>query len=411
MSQVSNRFLHPFPTLTVLGNQSGSTAQPTYLTMPQLASILPTFTSTLNGLAPFSGGGTSNFLRADGTWAQPTGTGTVTSISVTVPTFLSVSPSTITTNGTFAITLSGTALPIANGGTGQTSASTAFDALSPLTTKGDLVAYSTTNARLPVGTNAQVLTADSTQTLGVKWATPTTGTVTSVALTVPAFLSVAGSPVTSSGTLAVSFSGTALPIANGGTASTTAAAAFNTLNPMTTTGDLIYESGANTASRLAIGSTSQVLTVVGGVPAWATASSNAAYGVASYQGCTTVVTGTNTLVFSTQLADPGSSYNTSTGVYTVPRTGAYLVSGFVRTGMASWSGGDSILLNVTKNGSTYALAGGMLIQTTRSMTIYLVFSAYVQATIGDTIDLRVTSDENFTFPGGNLTSFNVIGIS
>jgi len=44
-----------------------------------------------------------------------------------------------------------------------------------------------------------------------------TGTVTSVAATVPAFLSVAGSPITSNGTLAISLSGTALPVANGGT--------------------------------------------------------------------------------------------------------------------------------------------------------------------------------------------------
>jgi len=33
----------------------------------------PLFTSTEAGLAPFSGGGTSNFLRADGTWAAPAG--------------------------------------------------------------------------------------------------------------------------------------------------------------------------------------------------------------------------------------------------------------------------------------------------------------------------------------------------
>jgi hypothetical protein len=44
-----------------------------------------------------------------------------------------------------------------------------------------------------------------------------TGTVTSVAATVPAFLSVTGSPVTTSGTLAIGLSGTALPVANGGT--------------------------------------------------------------------------------------------------------------------------------------------------------------------------------------------------
>ena len=43
---------------------------------------------------------------------------------------------------------------------------------SPLTTKGDVWGYSTTNARIPVGTNGQVLTADSAEALGVKWATP-----------------------------------------------------------------------------------------------------------------------------------------------------------------------------------------------------------------------------------------------
>lgn len=45
---------------------------------------------------------------------------------------------------------------------------------SPLTTKGDLWGWDTTNNRIPVGSNGQVLTADSTQTLGVKWA-PSSG--------------------------------------------------------------------------------------------------------------------------------------------------------------------------------------------------------------------------------------------
>lgn len=49
---------------------------------------------------------------------------------------------------------------------------------SPLTTKGDLYGYDTAGNRIPVGTNGQVLTADSTQTLGLKWATPSGGGTT-----------------------------------------------------------------------------------------------------------------------------------------------------------------------------------------------------------------------------------------
>lgn len=46
---------------------------------------------------------------------------------------------------------------IARGGTGAGTASAAFDALSPLTTAGDLLYYTTTNARLPKGTALQLL--------------------------------------------------------------------------------------------------------------------------------------------------------------------------------------------------------------------------------------------------------------
>jgi hypothetical protein len=48
-------------------------------------------------------------------------------------------------------------------------------ASSPLTTKGDLYTYSTTDARLGVGTNGQVLTADSAEATGLKWATAASG--------------------------------------------------------------------------------------------------------------------------------------------------------------------------------------------------------------------------------------------
>lgn len=63
------------------------------------------------------------------------------------------------------------ALPIGNGGTGQTTQTAAMDALSPTTTKGDLLVDNGSNVvRMAVGTDGYVLTADSAQSNGVKWA-------------------------------------------------------------------------------------------------------------------------------------------------------------------------------------------------------------------------------------------------
>jgi hypothetical protein len=77
---------------------------------------------------------------------------------------------------------------------------------------------------------------------------------------------------------------TALSVGQGGTGATTAAAAYNALNPMTTTGDIIYEASPTTAARLPIGSTGQILTVSGGIPAWTTPA-----GVTSVLGATGAV--------------------------------------------------------------------------------------------------------------------------
>lgn len=49
---------------------------------------------------------------------------------------------------------------------------------SPLTTKGDLWTYSTTDARLGVGTTNQVLSVDSSTATGLKWTTLSTGSQT-----------------------------------------------------------------------------------------------------------------------------------------------------------------------------------------------------------------------------------------
>lgn len=62
-------------------------------------------------------------------------------------------------------------LPVVNGGTGASTALGSFNAISPLTTKGDLIGRdSTNNIRIPVGTNNQYLIADSSQASGLLWA-------------------------------------------------------------------------------------------------------------------------------------------------------------------------------------------------------------------------------------------------
>lgn len=44
-----------------------------------------------------------------------------------------------------------------------------------LTTKGDTHGFDTDNARVPIGANTTVLTADSTEALGLKWSAPSSG--------------------------------------------------------------------------------------------------------------------------------------------------------------------------------------------------------------------------------------------
>lgn len=73
----------------------------------------------------------------------------------------------IGTNGQVLTVVSGMPAWAAGGGGG-----------SPLTTKGDIYAYSTVNTRLPVGTDGQVLTSDSTQTTGLSWKTSSGANIT-----------------------------------------------------------------------------------------------------------------------------------------------------------------------------------------------------------------------------------------
>jgi hypothetical protein len=76
-ASVTNAKLANVATATIKGRTTAGTGSPEDLTGTQATALLDAFTSSLKGLAPASGGGTTNFLRADGTWAAPSGGGGV----------------------------------------------------------------------------------------------------------------------------------------------------------------------------------------------------------------------------------------------------------------------------------------------------------------------------------------------
>jgi hypothetical protein len=106
--------------------------------------------------------------------------------------------------------------------------------------------------------------------------TPTSGTLTNTTGFPAANLAgtalpsaIVTSSLTSVGTIATGvWNGTAIGIGYGGTGQTTASAGFNALSPITTTGDLILGNGTNSATRLAIGANTYVLTSNGTTASW-----------------------------------------------------------------------------------------------------------------------------------------------
>ena len=66
-----------------LGRITAGAGDAEELTGTQATTLLDAVTSALKGLAPASGGGTTNFLRADATWAAPPGGGNHTILSAT----------------------------------------------------------------------------------------------------------------------------------------------------------------------------------------------------------------------------------------------------------------------------------------------------------------------------------------
>jgi len=177
----------------------------------------------------------------------PAATIDTATIAAGTATFSAATITTATINGG---TITGiTDLAVADGGTG----------LSTLTANNVILGNGASAPTFVApGLTGRVLTSNGTTWTSAAPAAPGVGTVTSVAASVPSVLSISGSPITSAGTLAITYSGTALPLANGGTAGTSASAARTSLAvpglavANTFTGDNAVTAGAG-VGRLSIG--------------------------------------------------------------------------------------------------------------------------------------------------------------
>ena len=225
---------------------------------------------------PATATGTGTILRADGTnweattatypatvtvnrllWASSTNvisdlatanSGVLVTSGAGVPSIATDIPTAVTIGGGYVYRAGGTDLDVVDGGTGRSTSTLAYGLITAGTTATGVL-----QTLASLGSSGQVLTSGGAGVLPTWTTIGGTGTVTSVAQTVPTGLSIAGSPITTSGTLAITLtSGYMIP--GGGTSGQVlrsqgaSAPAFSTATypaTATGTGTLLRADGTN----------------------------------------------------------------------------------------------------------------------------------------------------------------------
>jgi hypothetical protein len=343
---------------------------------------------SFTGLLDVANGGTGTATPAlvaganvtiTGTWPNQTiaaasETGTVSSVSVVSANGFAGTVANAST--TPAITVSTSITGVLKGnGTAISAASAGIDYQAPIT----LTTTGTSGAATLVGATLNI---PQYSTSGGS------GTVTSVAATVPGFLSVTGSPITTSGTLAISYSGTALPIANGGTALTTTPTNGQlligngtgyTLAALTAGSNITITNGAGSISIAGNAGTVTNVGFTGGLLSIANATTTPAITVAGTSGGIPYFSSTSTWATSAALAANAlvvgggagaapSTVTTGTGVVTAlgvntGSSGAFMVQGsaIISTSTVNDSAGTGYTIGYrqmpqnSQTGATYTL--------------------------------------------------------
>jgi hypothetical protein len=182
------------------------------------------------------------------------------------------------------------------------------------------------------------------------------------------------------------------------------------VNPMTTTGDVIYSSSGSTPARLGIGTAGQVLTVNSGAtaPEWATPASTtlpafSAYGSANQTPTVNVWT---KVTMNTEVFDTASNFDTTDSRFLPTTAGYYQINGTLN--METSSSGAQ-LFAIYKNGtldkylSQQILSGESI--TSGSSVIYLNGST-------DYVELygRGTAGTVTFYAGITATTFTGVGV-
>lgn len=178
------------------------------------------------------------------------------------------------------------------------------------------------------------------------------------------------------------------------------------LQPGTTLGDLAYSSStANTNTRLPIGTNGQLLTVSGGVPAWATIATGSTFSGCSVSKSAAQTLASNTatvITFDTELFDVDGYHSnvTNNSRMTIPtgKAGYFFLYAKFRLDAGGSTGGFE--LRILKNGtaiSTLFSASPASIAVTGGQ-----ISQVVNGAVGDyfEIDVRQQTTGNQDMPGG-----------
>jgi len=190
------------------------------------------------------------------------------------------------------------------------------------------------------------------------------------------------------------------PIGVGGHGHTDYITQATAINPtlLTTTGDTLYASAANTPARRAIGSTGQVLTVAGGIPTWATPTTVGNFTHISASGSTTsfAASADVKVLFTTENYDTLGEFASSR--FTATTAGYYLVCAGVGTDPQALGANTLFATSIYKNGSN-AVRGAVYSVFNVTGRLSARVSAVVSLAVNDYIEIYFNQNATTTTTG------------